>query len=461
MNDVLDSLPECIFVVDRSKRVLFANRSMVESCGVKDADVVGKHCSDVVSCCPTLIEKNYCPHGEVFDEGKTVNRRFDYLSPEGWKKVFDLEATPVRDSDGSIVKMAVALRDVTERGKIEEILEKYAEGLTVLYELTTVFLTTKGMEEAMKTALSNIGEYYGADFTQVLVPMPGSNELEHIAGTGWKDIEARDMRIEANARDLAGYAYTEKYPAIVVDFGTEQRFERSQLLEKHGINSGVSVPMVAGKNIIGVLCILYGEARDIDTAELWYLNVLANSLAVYIEKERSLERFEKSEAFLSSVLEGIGEGVVVVDREFRIISANKSYLSSIKVNAAELDGRHCYEVSHHFDRPCFEKGEKCPVYGVFETGGHHMAMHTHFSSDGTPIHVQTNAYPITDQNGKVVAAVETIMDVTERVLLEKDLEKRIKELEEFYDMAVGRELRMIELKEEISKLEAELSRHRP
>jgi HD superfamily phosphodiesterase len=60
----------------------------------------------------------------------------------------------------------------------------------------------------------------------------------------------------------------------------------------------------------------------------------------------------------------------------------------------------------------------------------------------------------------VVAAVETVTDLTDRVKLEKDLEKRVKELEEFYDMAVGRELRMIELKEEIAHLREELARHK-
>ncbi len=40
--------------------------------------------------------------------------------------------------------------------------------------------------------------------------------------------------------------------------------------------------------------------------------------------------------------------------------------------------------------------------------------------------------------------------------LEKALQKRVKELEEFYDMAVGRELRMKELKEEIERLKKKL-----
>lgn len=57
------------------------------------------------------------------------------------------------------------------------------------------------------------------------------------------------------------------------------------------------------------------------------------------------------------------------------------------------------------------------------------------------------------------------IDVTEqreaRETLQKhegELKKRVKELEDFYEIAVGRELRMVELKEKIKKLEAELAK---
>jgi hypothetical protein len=43
---------------------------------------------------------------------------------------------------------------------------------------------------------------------------------------------------------------------------------------------------------------------------------------------------------------------------------------------------------------------------------------------------------------------------------EEELKKRVKELEEFYDMAVGREIRMIELKEEIEKIKKELGKYK-
>lgn len=43
---------------------------------------------------------------------------------------------------------------------------------------------------------------------------------------------------------------------------------------------------------------------------------------------------------------------------------------------------------------------------------------------------------------------------------EKELKKRIKELEDFYEIAIGRELKMIELKEEIESLKEELTKYK-
>ncbi|MFZ3137764.1 MAG: hypothetical protein WA126_10290 [Thermodesulfovibrionales bacterium] len=50
------------------------------------------------------------------------------------------------------------------------------------------------------------------------------------------------------------------------------------------------------------------------------------------------------------------------------------------------------------------------------------------------------------------------IDVTRRKKMEEDLRKKMKELEEFYDMAIGRELRMKELKETMEEMKEEIKR---
>jgi two-component system phosphate regulon sensor histidine kinase PhoR len=53
------------------------------------------------------------------------------------------------------------------------------------------------------------------------------------------------------------------------------------------------------------------------------------------------QRLRESESFLSSVLEGIGEGVVVIDKDYRIVSANRGYCAQMKLSCDEVLGKHC------------------------------------------------------------------------------------------------------------------------
>ena len=71
------------------------------------------------------------------------------------------------------------------------------------------------------------------------------------------------------------------------------------------------------------------------------------------------------------------------------------------------------------------------------------------------------------EEGRVTKVLNIIQDITERKKAEgalrkseKELKKRVKELEEFYDIAVSRELRMVELKKENKELKEELEEYR-
>lgn len=140
------------------------------------------------------------------------------------------------------------------------------------------------------------------------------------------------------------------------------------------------------------------------------------------------EKLKANEDFLTAVLNGIGDAVLVVDKDYRIISANEGYLRQTKLTLSEIKGRHCHAVSHHSDKPCYDVGEECAVKRAYETGKHHKAVHTHRDREDNPVYVETNAYPIKDQSGDVASVIETITDITGKV----ELEQRLRESEERY-----------------------------
>ncbi len=65
-----------------------------------------------------------------------------------------------------------------------------------------------------------------------------------------------------------------------------------------------------------------------------------------------------------------------------------------------------------------------------------------------------------DENGKTKYVVKTMEDITERKKIEVELKEKVEELEKFYQIAIDRELRMKELKEETKRLKSELSQYK-
>ena len=139
------------------------------------------------------------------------------------------------------------------------------------------------------------------------------------------------------------------------------------------------------------------------------------------ERKKAEDALQKSEVFIKNILETVDEGFIIVDRQYRILSANRAFCRSANLQEAQVLGRLCYEVAHHCNKPCFECGEECAVKRTFETGEPHEVSHTHVSDNGMKYHVEIKSYPITDSSGNVVSAVETINDVTEEIKLEDQL----------------------------------------
>ncbi len=136
---------------------------------------------------------------------------------------------------------------------------------------------------------------------------------------------------------------------------------------------------------------------------------------------RDVTDHKQTEEFIKKIFESITEGLITVNREYKIISANKAYCDRVKMPVEDVIGQHCYKVSHHIDRPCHEAGEDCAVRHTFETSEPHAVVHTHYDKEGRPLYLETRSYPIMDEQGKIISVIETLNDITDKVKLEEEL----------------------------------------
>ena len=87
---------------------------------------------------------------------------------------------------------------------------------------------------------------------------------------------------------------------------------------------------------------------------------------------------------LQDLIDANDQPFVVIDRDYRIVAANRRYADAYGATPESVVGRHCYAVSHHATRPCHENGEQCPHRAAFEDGEAVEVVHTHFHADDQP-----------------------------------------------------------------------------
>lgn len=144
-------------------------------------------------------------------------------------------------------------------------------------------------------------------------------------------------------------------------------------------------------------------------------------LAAYDGLITDITERRHSEEFTRSILESVDEGFVVIDRGFKIINVNRAFCAFIDRRPEDVIGKHCHDVVHRMYAPCYEQGEECAVRNAFATGQPHSVVHLHHDADGNPITVETKAFPLRNEAGEVIAAIEIINDVTEKKRLADQL----------------------------------------
>jgi transcriptional regulator with PAS, ATPase and Fis domain len=126
--------------------------------------------------------------------------------------------------------------------------------------------------------------------------------------------------------------------------------------------------------------------------------------------ERALLRAEPQVQALISFLEHEAQPMIVLDPDYNILGANTAYQRQFGTVDKPYVGHKCFSVSHHYDVPCDQAGEHCPMKKAFELKGPDRVLHIHHTPRG-PEHVDVELRPILDAQREVVAYVERLATV--------------------------------------------------
>ena len=127
---LIDSLTDAVVVVDRSRRVVAANRRYLEAFGARGQDLVGTFCQDSLHC--PAIEPADAPPGvaprataercaacDAFDNNQPYRGMRMVTNGDGIAQRWEATFSPVVGGDGQVSHVVEVWRDVSERSQLE------------------------------------------------------------------------------------------------------------------------------------------------------------------------------------------------------------------------------------------------------------------------------------------------------------------------------------------------------
>lgn len=140
---------------------------------------------------------------------------------------------------------------------------------------------------------------------------------------------------------------------------------------------------------------------------------MLNALATAVAGKGSLT---ESQPILQSIFDGITDGILVIDQNYRVVMFNKAMEKFMGKTADEIEGRFCFFVCHSNNTVC----EDCQAQTAFSNISPPSRIKQCFR-DNLRRQFEIRNFPIRNGEGKVEFMVEYIKDITERQMMEKEL----------------------------------------
>jgi len=401
---LLESAGEGIFGVDTEGRLNFINPSAIKMLGFPGKELMGQKVHPLIhhshaNCTPYPVET--CPMFKAFKDGTSHSVDDEVLwRKDGTSFPVEYSSSPM-EKEGAIVGAVITFRDITERKAAEErftaLLESAPDAMVVSDETGNMILVNSQAEEVFGYSRE---ELIGQKI-EMLVPE-----------------EIRDMHPDNRAK------FYEDPKRLSMGFRGDF-YGVTKDKRKIPIDIGLS-PIETEDGLLVVASI-----RDIT------------------ERKKMENAIRESEERIKSILNSINTGIIVIDQENRtIVEANPVAEKMIGLPKEKIIGNLCHKFI------CPREMDDCPIMDHGQTVD---------NADRILLNAEGQEIPILKTVVEVILGgkphlVESFVDLTERKKAEEELQRNLEELERFSQLTIGREQKMISLKEEINEMLGEVGK---
>lgn len=275
-------------------------------------------------------------------------------------------------------------------------------------------------------------EIVGGDEVFLILHDEASNQLLGIAQTGEGYNRQGHFRLSLDEPSMAAWIFKQGQTMAIDDASRDPRVSL-EMRRRFNVQSALGAPLQVGDRTIGVVVTVETrQTRHYSKEDLVVLEEIANEAAVAIGNHRLLEEREQvqrsaqeNEGRVRLLLDSTVEAIYGADIDGRCTFVNQAFLDMLGyAHEDELLGQNIHEMIHHSypDGRAYPKHDCAVRKAMLRDEIGHSADEVHWRKDGVPVPVEYWSHPV-HQQGELVGAVVTFVDITERLHAEEDLQR--------------------------------------
>jgi diguanylate cyclase (GGDEF)-like protein/PAS domain S-box-containing protein len=218
--ELLDRLDDCVYFVDRDRRLLFWNKAAEELTGFARSEVVGRLCPDNILCHADVngrvLCSDRCPLEHVMTTGKSDEVDVFLHHKDGHRMPVRAKSFPILDAQGRAVGAVEVLND--RRARIEQAERiKELERLALVDQLTRL-PNRRHFDEHLGHRLAEWqrhGRPFGVLMMDVDLFKQVNDECGHLLGDAILKLVARTLQANCRSFDIVARWGGEEFGAII------------------------------------------------------------------------------------------------------------------------------------------------------------------------------------------------------------------------------------------------------
>ncbi len=340
LRTIVESEPECVKLLSSDGTLIMMNPAglaMLEAESLDD--VKGQNVAQLVD--PEYREPFRSLIEDVF-QGRSGKLEFKVTGLKGRQRWLDTHAVPLRDDNDEIIALLGITRDITDRKRDEESIERQLKFMTALSDIGMAISSTLDMRVTLNILLDRLTSQLGVDAADVMLLDQDTLYLNCAASLGFKTPAIRKISPRIGMGH-AGRAALERRTLIITDL----RDTLTHSLRDEEFISYVAVPLISQGKIKGVLEIFQRKRFVPSTEWLSFLELLSAQAAIAIDNASLFDSLQRSNMDLTlsydATLEGWGRTLEFRDED---TMGHTARVANMTVRFARMMGFDEREIVH-------------------------------------------------------------------------------------------------------------------